>query len=830
MLRDAANHPGELVMIRRKSSLCAAVLAALAVTAFDASARKLDLALERKLDTASATTPLEVIVTFPGDGAPTPAQIARLESLGLKALTLRSLPIAATVATPAQVRALVADPGVRSVFWNAPLSLENEQATELTGVDRLRRDPSLRASTGLPFTGRGVGVLVNDSGIDGLHPDLKYPQHVVQNVLAQTNLQSWETTAPMTYVEGVPHTDVAAGHGTHVAGIIGGNGAAVAGARFEGVAPGANLVGYGSGAALFVLDTLGGFDYALSHQAQYGIRVVSNSFGNTSDTGTPFDPDDPTNVATKALADRGVVIVFSAGNAGPGEATITGNFKKAPWVVLVAAGDKQGRLASFSSRGVPGGGGGSVEIDGETFTWDDRPTVTAPGVDIYSARDSLSDGLGATSLQEEIAEIGATPAVYYTKNSGTSMAAPHISGVVALMLEANPQLSWREVKRILKDTATNIPGAEPWEAGAGYVNTHAAVRAALGLRQYPELVNEYRQFNAQANLSVASDTNHAIAFSPVGTTAGHTFQVGPDIALVMARAKVTTNTVALVLIDPNGKRYGSSISLPQLGPNIATSAPGVPGTWTLTVRGIGSVSGTALDPVGVTNGYAAPGTVTANLKLLRSAGYDGIDDVAGHPARGFIELAVRERLVDGDADGLFRPDLALTRGKLADFLVMGAGVRQASGTPAIADVTSGDALYGAAAATLARGAALRDVYGTGAGVLRGPTFGANASVTRQELAYSLVQSLGLAPSAPTELTALFDGRRVPVRDAAAIDPALRGYAQAALDLGLIPARFAFESTGFGQPPIVVAYFEPATVVTRADYAAAATRRLAASAL
>ena len=69
------------------------------------------------------------------------------------------------------------------------------------------------------------------------------------------------------------------------------------------------------------------------------------------------------NIATKKLADNGVIVVFSAGNSGSGEGTITGNFKKAPWVITVAAGDKTGNLASFSSRGVSKGG--VVSINGE---------------------------------------------------------------------------------------------------------------------------------------------------------------------------------------------------------------------------------------------------------------------------------------------------------------------------------------------------------------------------------------------------------------------------------------------------------------------------------
>ena len=831
MVCDALPPTGPTMPLAPASSryLRAGVLAAaILATPLLAEARRLDRQLEALLPTLAAGEAAEVIISFNGDGPLSTTQQQRLLSLGLKGLTMRSLPIAGARATPAQVQSLLAMPDVRSVWLNAALSYENREATALTGVDRLRTDAGLRAGTGLPFTGHGIGVLVNDSGVDGLHPDIKFPEHVKQNVLAQTNLHSLDGMLPITYQEGVANTDLAGGHGTHVAGTIGGNGAASSG-DFEGVAPGAGIIGYGSGAGLFILDTVGGFDYALTHQAQYNIRVVSNSFGNTGDVGTAFDPDDPTNIATKALADRGVVVVFSAGNSGAGEATITGNFKKAPWVVTVAAGDKQGRLADFSSRG-ENGRGGDVVIDGVTYSWVDRPTVTAPGVDIVSTRASLGS-LDKTAAQGDIDALGPALAASYTTMSGTSMAAPHMSGIVALMLEANPRMDWREVKRIVQETASNIPGRAAWEAGAGYVNAHSAVQASLNAGSYGSTVNAARTFNANARVSVGSTADYPVEFSPVGPNEGVRFEVGGDIALVNARANVGENTVAISLTDPNGKRYGSSIALPVLGQNIAVSAPGVAGTWTLTVRGVGSVSGTNLDPAKVTNGYGVPGTVDVNVKQLRTDGYDGLADISGHAARGFIEFGVSNRLVDGDADGRFHPDRTLTRGELANYLVMGSGVRQFQplyNASTFTDLSAIDPVTAFAEAATSKGAAQRDLSHRQDGVM-GRLDGAFRPadvVTRVSLAYSLVQGLGLqnqAAASGDPLTVLSEGKRIPIEDAAAIPASLRGYVQLALDLGVINARFAITQGPFDLQPTLRAYFDPGQVVTRAAYAAAASR-------
>lgn len=813
--------------IFKSKPLHGALLAAgLGLTSLGLSAKSLGPQLTEMLPNALDTEQFQVIVTFDGNGAASPLQINALEQLGVTSgISLQNVPMVGVIATKQQIEEIYAREDVRSVWNNAELSYENQGATELTGVDRLRADRSLR-SNGMPFSGRGIGVVVNDSGVDGTHPDLKYPNHVVQNVLAQTNLRSFSDMAPITYQEDVANTDIAGGHGTHVAGTIGGNGSMSSGEQ-EGVAPGAKIIGYGSGAGLFILDTLGGFDYALTHQYDYNIRVISNSFGNTGDVGTDFNPDDPTNVITKKLSDNGIIVVFSAGNSGNGEATITGNFKKAPWVVTVAAGDKAGNLADFSSRGVKGKGG-TVEIDGETFEWVDRPTITAPGVDIASARASL----GSTSwlsITDDVDLLPPAQVPYYTHSSGTSMSAPHMSGVVALMLEADPSLDWRDVKRIIQNTATNMSGLEPWESGAGYVNAYAAVKAVLDESQdFGQTAKINRQFNAEAQTSVDSDFPMSVNFVPAGDNPGETFEVSSDISLIMVRANVSDNTVGLSLISPSGQRYGSGIALPVLGENIAVTAPAEAGTWTIKANGIGGLSGVDVDPAGVTNGYALPGTIQTNVKLIKTDGFTGLDDVAGHTAQAFIEQAVSEQLMDATNKG-FKPDRLLTRAEFADYLTLGAGIRQSNNA---ADATFNDVKASQAAvinAVTDTGSALRDRAQVQAPVMTasGSNFDPKGKVSKLNVAYSLVQSLGLEGVASSfdgnNLTAVYGEQRVVIADQDSVPAGLKDYVQHAIDLGILGVRFSVEQGPFDLEPTIVAHFEPAQLMSRADFAVAMTR-------
>lgn len=418
---------------------------------------------------------LEVIVSLDRDAGITAPDIQMLKDIGItKGIAFSSFPVVAVLASPAQINMLKTTPGVRSIFANKQLTYFNERSTQLTGVDRLRSDSSMIAANGgLPVTGAGLAVLINDSGVDGMHPDIKYSDHLVQNVLGTLNVASSAGILPAVYVENVQSTDANSGHGTHCAGIIGGTGAMSDG-RFEGVAPGAHLVGYGSGALISILDALGGFDYALSNREKYGIRIVSNSWGSTG----AFDPADPVNIATKTLYDHGMVAVFAAGNDGPSANTMN-PYSLAPWVISVAAGDANRQLADFSSRGVEGDER-TFTTNGETWVLQNRPSLMAPGVSIISTR-ALSP-LPVLSTVEDLNEISPEELPYYTHMSGTSMAAPHVAGIIALMLEANPSLSPASVKDILQSTATPIPGYETREAGAGYVNAFAAVTCAFETR------------------------------------------------------------------------------------------------------------------------------------------------------------------------------------------------------------------------------------------------------------------------------------------------------------------------------------------------------------
>jgi serine protease AprX len=315
------------------------------------------------------------------------------------------------------------------------------------------------------LTGAGVTVAVLDSGIAANHDDLP-----ASSVVGFMDFVNGRTTRYDDY-----------GHGTHVAGIIAGKGKD-SGGQMAGTAPGAKLFVIkvldknGNGKVSNVIAAL---NWLRDNGAAYGVRVVNLSFGTAPDD----DPSvDPLALAAQAVVQRGIVVVAAAGNNGQssdgkqiwGGITSPGD---SPWVITVGASSSMGTLtrkddtmAAFSSRGPAVG-----HIA--------KPDLVASGVGIVAAAASgstlvnmLPQFLVAPACSLGLCpSTGSTP---YLSLSGTSMAAPAVSGTVALMLQANPNLTPNMVKAILQYTAEFRKGYSPLEQGAGFLNSLGAVRLA----------------------------------------------------------------------------------------------------------------------------------------------------------------------------------------------------------------------------------------------------------------------------------------------------------------------------------------------------------------
>ena len=428
-------------------AMLAAALFAVSPTQAQSASLEVDPALEQKLDSVTGAAPVTAVLTY--DEMPTDAQVEQVRQTGVTVKQFDELPMLGVEGTSGQIEQTLSLDGVQNAHLDKTLDLLMDDSRPLIGADRVENE--------LGYTGKGVGVAVIDSGIDGLHPDVKFPERTVQNnkIVGVPGTNGLGTVD----LENVPNTDTTSGHGTHVAGTIGGDGSASNG-KYTGVAPESDLIGVSAGDGLSILYALEGFDYVLENQEKYNIQVINNSYGTTGE----FDPDDPLNVASREAHDAGMTVAFAAGNAGPEEDTLN-PYSVAPWVIGVAAGEKDGEtLSDFSSRGRPGS---------DLY----HPTLTAPGSGIVSTRASTGVTVGATSVIDDVDNISPALLPYYTTLSGTSMATPHVAGTIALMEQADPGLTPDEAKEILTNTADPMNYAEH-EAGAGYLDAYAAVQAA----------------------------------------------------------------------------------------------------------------------------------------------------------------------------------------------------------------------------------------------------------------------------------------------------------------------------------------------------------------
>ncbi|MCA1714443.1 MAG: S8 family serine peptidase, partial [Gammaproteobacteria bacterium] len=435
--------------------------------------------LQQRLSTVDTH---EVIVTFNDR-----SQIPRLAALTVSTRALQELPMAGAILTSAQVQDVASWEGVESIYFNAPLEYFNYEAGEITGGHKVHDQIGLK--------GNGVTVAVLDSGVDANHPDLAFGSKTIQNVKIVGDLGLTGSTA---YLENQSNTDTTSGHGTHVAGTVGGTGAASAGdARrpnyYAGIAPEVNLLGLGTGEGLHILFALQGFDYALANQAKYSIDVITNSWGSSNSV---YDPNNPINKASYEAYRRGMVVTFAAGNDGPDEDTLN-PYAIVPWVINVGSGTKSGDLSSFSSRGVAG----------DLYKHID---VVAPGSKICSTR---APGTAVGALGPVVNSTYPTYTAYYHCISGTSMATPFVAGTAALLIEANAELSPDQIETILMQTATPMPYPYHW-VGGGYINVLAAVDLAsrtTGNRQ--AFLNGATAWSSQGQWNQVADGSNLLSYS-----------------------------------------------------------------------------------------------------------------------------------------------------------------------------------------------------------------------------------------------------------------------------------------------------------------------------
>ncbi|HVL80779.1 MAG TPA: S8 family peptidase, partial [Actinomycetota bacterium] len=508
----------------------------------------LSAATVRALDTMSDGDVVGVLVQVK-DTAFRDSDMVRLRDLGFGPIVrYQILPMAYATGTVRMVRELAAHPRTRRIDLNRTLEYNLERSTAAVkangGVwDRYIKDGD---RIRMPIDGHGVTIAVIDTGIDALHADLEYGLKTVANYrIVQSGLicpvpavtgctgysQSNEPHGNQIFFEGlnlwadVPNSDHDL-HGTHVAAIAAGSGAASsnhAGVALDGspiatgmrgVAPGAKILGLGVGNGVTMGTAFFGFDFIYDQLKNKGnpfnIRVVNNSWGapHEDPAGTPYDfeSDDPWAQAVMILSydmDRYAPagrrfnqhVVFAAGNGGQ-----TNNQPAKPHtspesrnpVAISAAGTSRSGNAMYASSSRGGAG----------LVWT-YPDVAAPGDGIWSA---LAHGANA--------------AHDYVGFSGTSMAAPHVSGAVALMVQACPSLTISEVAQdhtpaapaqyrdsflnriteaewILKATANHIPGARALQPGIsgkqtsrddgyGLIDAERAVATALALCELRE--------------------------------------------------------------------------------------------------------------------------------------------------------------------------------------------------------------------------------------------------------------------------------------------------------------------------------------------------------
>jgi serine protease AprX len=429
---------GAAVLLQSSSSAIAGTSGAPSVTTLSDVAR------------TDPTRPVEVIVQFAGRAAFAQGRTVLAVSGAKVTRDLHIINAYGARLSAGAAQRLAANPLVRDVTLNHAVKTSNAEADatgtsflESTGVDKI-----WDGIGNYPGSGRGVTVAVIDTGIAGSHPDFRTsPRDGTSRVIASAVTNPDATTEDDTY-----------GHGTHVAGLIGGNsrnrpaGDPLRG-KYMGAAPNANLVSVkvsDDQGATSLIDVIYGLQYVVDNKSRYGIDVVNLSL--TSATAESYKTD-PLDAAAESAWLHGIVVVAAAGNSGTAPDAVSYAPGNDPYVISVGAVDTLGTkrtgddaLASWSSRG--------VTQDGVA-----KPDLVAPGSHIVGpyAPNSAFGSLCPTCIVDG----------QYFRIGGTSMSAAIVSGIVADLLQLHPDWTPDQVKGALVNNLRKIDGGGKVEVDAG---------------------------------------------------------------------------------------------------------------------------------------------------------------------------------------------------------------------------------------------------------------------------------------------------------------------------------------------------------------------------
>ena len=360
----------------------------------------------------------------------------------------------ATTLNKGQIIALSKVPFVKQIEYDAEVIPFMDKASYWFGVQKAKNDFSLDGNMdGSPsYSKDDIVIAVIDTGIDPNHVDLDGGKII--------GWQDFATGEPQPYDE-VAGCD---GHGTHVSSIAAGEGQG--NAAYEGVAPGAALVGVkvlkkrGQSCVGINSDVNAGIQWVIDNKDTYGINVMNMSIGTPGSS----DGNDSTSLLVNSAVDAGIVAVVSAGNEGPREYTIGSPSAAEKAITVGAMADVEpGIGGGFSCGNAPGYGFYQICFSSRGPTADERikPDISAPGVFITAAQAGTTNG--------------------YVEYSGTSMSSPFMAGLAGLMLQADPTMNPLQVKTKIINTALDWgPSGNDIDYGAGRLDGYEDIKSAGG--------------------------------------------------------------------------------------------------------------------------------------------------------------------------------------------------------------------------------------------------------------------------------------------------------------------------------------------------------------